>query len=85
MNIEYTKGEKMANTNEKETAAKNVKADIASLMGFIECELDKRQGDLNWAQIGDLQHLRKNLLEALSAFSGISEEAINETLEDARL
>jgi len=68
----------------KEAQTKNVRADIANLMGFLECELDKRPEVLNWAQIGDLKHLRKNLLEALSAFSGINAIAIEETLEDAR-
>ena len=74
----------MNKPNEKETVTTNVKADIANLMGFIECELDKRQGDLNWAQIGDLQSLRKCLLEALAQFSGIDENAIEETLAEAR-
>jgi len=68
----------------KEAQTKNVRADIANLMGFIECELDKRPEILTWAQVEDLKHLRKNFLEALSAFSGIAERDIEETIEDAR-
>ena len=68
----------------KEAVTKNTRADIANLMGFIECELDKHPEVLNWVQIGDLKHLRKNLIEALHAFSGISMLDIEDTLEDAR-
>ena len=75
----------MAQPNdEKEKVTKDTRADIANLMGFLECELDKRPEILNWAQIGDLKNLRKNLLESLHAFSGISMTDIEETLEDAR-
>ena len=70
--------------NLKETTTKNTRADIASLMGFLECELAKQPENPNWAQIGDLKKLRSNLLEALTAFSGISMTDIENTLDDAR-
>ena len=87
INIEHKnlKGKKMKLPNgTKEAVTKNVRADIANLMGFLECELDKRPEVLNWAEVDDLKHLRKNLIESLHAFSGISEKDIEETLEDAR-
>jgi len=70
--------------NHKERAAKNTKADIAKLMGFLECELAKQPEDPNWAQVGDLKRLRNSLLNALVNFSGISMTDIENTLEDAR-
>ena len=70
--------------NLKETVAKNTRADITHLMGLLEFELDKHPENPNWAQVGDLKHLRRNLLEAVAVFSDMSINDIEQTLEDAR-
>jgi hypothetical protein len=82
----YMKGIKKMNlpNGTKEALTKNVRADIANLMGFIECELDKYPEVLNWAQVGDLNRLKDNLTEALHGLSGFSIGDIKETIEDAR-
>jgi len=68
----------------KERAIKNTKADIANLMGFLECEMAKQPEDMDWARIGNLKHLRSNLLQALVTFSGISMHDVENILEDSR-
>lgn len=77
-------------TQDAKTEYQNAKSDIANLLGFFECELGKCKlgnapHDINWAQVGDMKHIRQNLLETLSFMSGISVDEIEETLDIANL
>ena len=72
----------MANADVK-TAHESAKADIANLLGWFECELDKQPADLNWGHVGSLNHIRKNLVETLSFMSGIEENIITDGLAEA--
>jgi len=74
----------MANTDAK-TAYEAAKNDIANLLGWFECELDKEPTAINWAHVGSLNHIRQNLLETLSFMSGIETQAIEESLEETRM
>ena len=65
------------------TAHESAKADIANLLGWFECELDKEPADLNWSHVGSLSHIRKNLVETLSFMSGIKEDIITDGLAEA--
>ena len=73
----------MANADVK-TAHESVKADIANLLGWFECELDKRPANLNWGHIGSLSKIRTDLVETLSFISGIEIDMITDSLAEAR-
>ena len=75
------------NDNEKKmkTAYTEAKADIASLLGWFDCELSKEPEKLNWGHIGAWSHVRTELVETLSFISGISEEQIQDSLAEARI
>ena len=60
-------------------AAKN---DISNLMGFLECELTKKNDVITWPMYGSLRHVRQNLIETLAFLSGIDEKNIEGSLED---
>ena len=72
----------MANADVK-TAHESAKADIANLLGWFECELDKQPADLNWGHVGSLSHVRTNLIETLSFISGIETDQIKDGLAEA--
>ncbi|MEN6385970.1 MAG: hypothetical protein ABFD79_12345 [Phycisphaerales bacterium] len=55
---------------------KKAKSDIANLLGWFECELEK---DSN---LGSPIDARRELIRALAVFSGISENQIKESLEE---
>ena len=74
----------MENTDVK-TAHGSVKNDIANLLGWFECELDKEPADLNWGHVGSLNHIRKSLVETLSFMSGIEENIIKDGLAEAQI
>ncbi len=63
---------------------KRARADIASLVDWLECELEKfdTRDDLNWATIGTLGHVRKNLVETLAFLSGFEESEIQRSLDE---
>ena len=67
------------------TAYETTKKDIANLLGWFECELSKEPANINWAQVGTLNHVKENLLETLSFLSGFETSAITETLEESRM
>ena len=74
------------NNDEKlKNAYHDTKADIACLLGWFECELDKEPTDLHWGHLGSLDEVRTRLTEALSFISGIREEQIKDGLAEARL
>jgi hypothetical protein len=77
---------KLKNNDEKmKNAYHEAKADIASLLGWFECELQKQPGNLNWGHVGSLTEVRHELLQTLSFISGISEDQINDSLAEARI
>ncbi|MFW5841556.1 MAG: hypothetical protein ACOCZE_13315 [Planctomycetota bacterium] len=72
-----------AKNNELKDAYKRAQADIASLADWIECELDKTEDkEPTWPGLGDLQHVRKNLIETLAFFSGFPEAEIQCSLDE---
>lgn len=73
-------------TNQEAKAAYDkAKNDIANLLGFFECELQKEPTEVNWAHVGTLNKTQSDLISALAFLSGFSETQINETLEETRL
>lgn len=69
----------------KITAYETGKKDIANLLGWFECELDKQPADLNWGHVGSLSKIRIDLIETLSFLSGIAVDEIKNSLEECRL
>ncbi len=64
-------------------AFKRARADIASLADWIECELDKQDGQqITWASVGTLEHARENLIETLASFSGVEQSEIQRSLDE---
>lgn len=74
----------MANPEVK-TKYDELHSDLANLIGFFECELSKEPKELNWATVGNLSKVRRDLMETLSFLSGVSVDEIDETLEISRL
>ena len=72
----------MANAELKK-AYDSAKTDIANLLGWFECELDKEPADLNWAHVGSLSKIRTDLVETLSFMSGIDQDPIKDGLAEA--
>jgi hypothetical protein len=62
----------MTNVNEH----KKARFDIANLLGWFECELEKE------TNTGSPVDALRELIRALALFSGISEKQIKESLED---
>ena len=73
------------NDTKLKTAHESTKADIANLLGWFECELDKEPADLNWGHVGSLNKIRRDLIETLSFMSGFDEKEIENTLEETKL
>ena len=71
------------NTKRMMDAFKRAQADIASLADWIECELEKYDdGEVTWASIGSLEHVRENLIETLAFFSGVEQSEIQRSLDE---
>jgi hypothetical protein len=70
-------------TKELKKAYESVKTDVANLLGWFECELQKQPANLNWAHVGSLSHVRTNLIETLSFISGIEQDMIKDGLAEA--
>ena len=75
------------NNNEEKmkNAYTEAKSDIANLLGWFECELQKEPTNLNWGQVGTLDEVRTELLQTLSFISGMSEAMIKDSLAEARI
>jgi len=67
-----------------ETMANDVKNDIANLLGWFECELQKEPETIQWPRVGTLNHVRQNLIETLSFLSGFETREIENSLEEIR-
>lgn len=72
------------NNKDAKAAYDRAKNDIANLLGFFECELQKEPTEVNWAHTGTLTKTRSDLISALAFISGFTEDQINETLEETR-
>ncbi len=78
----------MTRQDKKQTAKQAynaAKTDIANLMGWLECELEKEPADLHWGHAGSLQKVRADLLETLAFISNHDADSLAEALEEARL
>jgi len=71
----------MGNAADEYATAKN---DIANLMGFVTNELTKRHEKITWGEVGNLQHVRRNMLETVAFLSELEEADIEETLNTLR-
>jgi len=71
------------NTKRMTDAFKRAKADVASLADWIECELDKQEGEqISWASVGSLEYVREQLIETLAFFSGVEPSEIQRSLDE---
>jgi len=67
-------------------ALKRARADIASLTDWIECELEKHDGDeVAWADVNTLEFVREHLVETLERFSGVSRAEIQRSLDELHM
>lgn len=58
-------------------------ADIASLLDWFECEIQKRADEeATWSRVGSLSKVREDLIEALAFVSGTDVATIQESLEE---
>ena len=74
------------NNDEKlKNAYHEAKTDIANLLGWFECEMQKTPEKLNWGHVGSLNHIRENLIETLSFISGIETDQIKDSLAESRI
>ena len=80
-------------TKHKKQTAQNVYAqhrkDITSLMLWLELELEKHRinakGKIdNWAMAGDLECLKRQLIEALASLSHSEQHEIEDLLSESR-
>ncbi|HPD48668.1 MAG: hypothetical protein ACOYIG_04950 [Acetivibrionales bacterium] len=58
--------------------------DIANLMGFFECELDKEPKNILWGDVGDLKYVRHQLIEALAFMARLRTADVKRSLEELR-
>ena len=66
------------------TEYETAKSDIANLLGWFECELQKEPEAIQWPRVGTLNHVRQNLIETLSFLSGFETREIENSLEEIR-
>ena len=67
-------------------AFRRAQSDIASLADWIECELEKHDGqEVTWASVGSLEHVREQLIEVLAFFSGTDPSEIQRNLDELRM
>ena len=67
------------------TAYETAKTDIANLLGWFECELDKERTVIQWGYVATLNKARQDLIETLSFMSGIDEVLIKDGLAESRM
>ena len=72
-------------TSTAQQAYQAAMADIANLIGWLECELDKTPETIQWPQVGSLHKLKDDLLEAVAFKSGHTINNLKEALEESRL
>ena len=62
---------------------KRARADIASLLDWMECELEKDEaGEPTWGTLGSLDHVRDDLKNVLAMFSGVEVPEIERSLDE---
>lgn len=66
-------------------AGKRTLAEIASLVDWFECELDKQDAsEATWPRLGTLTEVRERLMDALALFSGFDRAEIQRSLDELR-
>lgn len=63
---------------------RNLRLDIANLIGFFECQLGKKSGPFPLAEADSLRILRRGLISTLSFLSGFEASEIEKSLQDCR-
>ncbi len=59
------------------------RGDIASLADWIELELEKSDaGEVTWASVGSLEHVRELMMETLAFFSDTEVREIQRNLDE---
>jgi hypothetical protein len=83
MKNETQKSDTTTQTAKRHAAYDQARADIANLLGWMECELTK-ETDRTWGQVANLSKVRSDLIDTLAFFSNSEPEQIKEAMEDAR-
>ena len=69
-----------------EQAYQEKQRDIACILDWIQCELDKNGNDsITWASVGSLGHVKESLKNVLTFLSSVSDTEIEELLEESRM
>ena len=76
-------GTQKSDTEGSRAAYDQARADIANLLGWMECELTK-ETDKSWGQVANLNKVRSDLIDTLAFLSNSEPEQIKEAMEDAR-
>lgn len=66
-------------------AYETAKSDVASLLGWFDCELEKQPEKLNWGNVGDMNYIRESLIETLSFMSGFETKQIEDSLDESHM
>ena len=67
-------------------AAATLRAEIASLLDWMELELQKdEERPATWPGVGSLTKVKDDLMDTLEFLSGVSKDAIQENLDDLNL
>ena len=73
-------------TDTPDARAKLLRAEIASLLDWMELELEKdEEQPATWPGVGSLTKVKADLMDTLEFFSGASKGAIQENLDDLHL
>ena len=73
-------------TDTPDARAKLLRAEIASLLDWMELELQKdEEQPATWPGVGSLGKVKDELIQTLEFFSGVSKDAIQENLHDLHL
>jgi hypothetical protein len=75
--------EKTKNKQTPETELKNIRTDIANLLGWFECEMAKER-KVDWGLVGQMEATRAWLIDALCVMSGMDINLIKESLDQAK-
>ena len=77
-----TENKKEPTATETYEIAKN---DIANLMGFITSEMTKPQDKITWGAVGNLHHVRRNLVETVAFLSNLEETDVEAAIKNLRI
>lgn len=60
------------------------KQDVYNMLDLLKDELKEETNDINWGHVGNLEHVRENLMESYCFVSGKEVEDVNQELADYR-